>query len=61
MLQVERPQAGAAWPARFVSPAGFIACQGRQGDETGRRLATAFKDGGWRAVQSFRLDGEPDT
>ncbi len=60
MLQVERPQAGAAWPARFVSPADFIACEGRQDDETGRRLATAFAGGGWRAVRSLHLDGKPD-
>ena len=60
MLQVERPRAGVAWPARFVSPAGFIACEGRQDDEAGRRLATAFAGGGWRAVSSLRLDGEPD-
>lgn len=60
MLRVERPRSGAAWPARFVSPAGFIACQGHQNDEMGRRLTAAFAGEGWRDVRSLRLDGEPD-
>ena len=61
MLLAEKPRAGGtAWPARFVSRASFIACQGRQDDETGRGLLTAFARGDWQAVKSLRLAGEPD-
>ena len=61
MLLVQRPrEGGTSWPARFVSRAGFIACQGRQDEEMGQRLAAAFSDGEWQEVRSFRLDGEPD-
>ena len=61
MLLLQRPpDHGPAWPARFVSRAAFIACQGRQVAQTGRGLAAAFADGGWDEVQSLRLDGRPD-
>jgi protein-L-isoaspartate(D-aspartate) O-methyltransferase len=60
MLLVKRPSHGMKWPARFVSPATFIACSGPQDDEAGRRLATAFANGGWRAVSSFRIDDPVD-
>ncbi len=60
MLLVQRPASGLAWPARFVSQAGFIPCQGRQDDAAGRRLSAAFARKDWRAVQSLRLDGAPD-
>ena len=60
MLRVERPRTGRAWPARFVCTAGFIACQAAQDDETGRRLAAAFRGGGWQAVRSLHRDGAPD-
>lgn len=42
MLLVERPQAGLSWPARFVSRAGFIACQGLQDEAASPLLAKAF-------------------
>ena len=60
MLLVEKPRAGGtAWPARFVARASFIACQGRQDEETGRGLLAAFARGDWQAVRSLRLVGEP--
>ncbi len=61
MLLIERPRGGGpSWPARFVSRAAFIACQGRQDDEAGRALAAAFAGGDWQGVRSLRLDGRPD-
>ena len=59
-LRLAPPRGGGlAWPARVVSRAGFIACQGLQAPETGRRLALAFAAGGWERVSSIRLDGKP--
>jgi len=61
MLLVRKPvEGGMAWPARFVGRAGFIACQARQDDETGRALAKAFAGGGWETVRSLRLNKKPD-
>ena len=64
MLLAEKPRAGgggaAAWPARFVSRASFIACQGRQDEEAGRGLLAAFARGDWQAVRSLRFGGAPD-
>lgn len=60
MLLVERPAAGAAWPARFVSRAVFIGCAGPQDEATGRSLANAFARGQSDAVRSLRLHGKPD-
>jgi protein-L-isoaspartate(D-aspartate) O-methyltransferase len=61
MLLVHKPrEGGTAWPARFVTRAAFIACQGRQDSENGRRLAAAYEQGGWREVQSLRLNARPD-
>lgn len=61
MLLVEKPrEGGLVWPARFVSRAGFIACETRQDDALGRALSEAFAGGGWERVQSLRLGGAPD-
>jgi protein-L-isoaspartate(D-aspartate) O-methyltransferase len=60
MLLVERPQQGAAWPARFVSRAVFIGCEGRQDEVLAQRLALAFSHNNADTVRSLRLDGEPD-
>jgi protein-L-isoaspartate(D-aspartate) O-methyltransferase len=61
MLLVHKPrEGGTAWPARFVTRAGFIACQARQDSETGRRLTAAFEQGNWREVRSLRLTAKPD-
>ncbi len=60
MLRIERPATGASWPARAVTPAGFIGCQGGQDDDAGRRLAAAMSGGGGHAVRSLRRGGAPD-
>ena len=60
MLRIERPTAGTSWPARVVTPAGFIGCRGGQDDDAGQRLAAAFKKGGWQVIRSLRRDGAPD-
>ena len=61
MLLVDKPRAGGlAWPARFVSRAIFIACQGKQVEATGRSLAAAFTGGGWQQVRAIRFDDRPD-
>ncbi len=75
MLRVERPGAretrrlaadirvpsgDRSWPARFVTPAGFIGCRGGQDDEAGRRLAAAMSGGDGKAVRSLRRDDTPD-
>ena len=52
--------AGVAWPASFVSPAGFIACEGVQDSALGRRLAAAFERRDGHRVQTLRIDGAPD-
>ena len=56
MLKVTRPEHGAVWPAKFITRAGFILCQGPQDQNTSRDLAKAFGRGGTRLVQSLRLD-----
>lgn len=58
MLLIRRPEDGANWPARFVSRARFICCDGPQDPAAGPRLAEAFS-GDWSAVRSFR-SGRPD-
>jgi protein-L-isoaspartate(D-aspartate) O-methyltransferase len=61
MLLVQRPGAeGSAWPARFVSRAGFISCQGGQVEDSGAGLAAAFAAGGWDQVRALHRDDRPD-
>ena len=61
MLLITRPHGqGEIWPARFVSRAGFIACQGAQDDAAGQRVTAAFADHRWQEVRSLRRDGAPD-
>jgi protein-L-isoaspartate(D-aspartate) O-methyltransferase len=60
MLQIERPSAGASWPARIVTPAGFIGCQGGQDEAASGRLAEAMERRGLRTIRSLRLDATPD-
>jgi protein-L-isoaspartate(D-aspartate) O-methyltransferase len=59
MLLIARPDQGSAWPAKFVSRAGFVGCVGLQDEEAGRRLTEAFSKN-WDGVRSLRLDGSPD-
>lgn len=60
MLLIKRPEHGMAWPARFISRAAFISCEGPQDEEAGRRFAAAFARGEWDRVQSFRIDDPAD-
>lgn len=59
MLMITRPEAGAIWPAKFLSRAQFIGCAGLQDADAARRLAEAFAKG-WERVQSLRREGAPD-
>jgi protein-L-isoaspartate(D-aspartate) O-methyltransferase len=60
MLLLKRPDHGPIWPAKFVSRARFICCEGQQDAEAGRRLTEAFA-GYWDRVRSFRIDSSRDT
>ena len=60
MLLIRRPEQGSVWPARFISGAWFIACEGPQDDDAGRRLSAAFAKGDAGAVRSFRIDEPVD-
>jgi protein-L-isoaspartate(D-aspartate) O-methyltransferase len=61
MLLISKPRhGGLAWPAKFVARAGFIGCEARQDEDTGRALTSAFAAGGWDQVRSLRLDDQPD-
>jgi protein-L-isoaspartate(D-aspartate) O-methyltransferase len=61
MLLICKPRdGGLAWPARFVSRARFIGCEGRQDEAAGESLKQAFAGGGWEKVTSFRLTERPD-
>ncbi len=60
MLLITRPERGDVWPARFLSPVVFIACEGAQDPAIGRRLDEAFRHGGSGQVRSLRLGGAPD-
>jgi protein-L-isoaspartate(D-aspartate) O-methyltransferase len=58
MLLVTRPESGDAWPARFLSPVVFIACEGAQDRVTARKLDEAFRRGSGR-VRSLRFGAAP--
>jgi protein-L-isoaspartate(D-aspartate) O-methyltransferase len=59
MLLVTRPEAGDAWPARFLSGVVFIACEGAQDPAMARKLDEAFRRGGPDPVRSLRFGGGP--
>src|ERR1700722_1703502 len=59
MLIVTRPERGEAWPARLLTQVVFIACEGAQNSEMGRRLDQAFRRGGQAGVRSLRFGSEP--
>ena len=59
MLMITRPERGDAWPARFLSGVVFIACEGAQDSEMGRKLDEAFRRGGSQRVRSLRCGGVP--
>ena len=59
MLLITRPKEEASvWPAKLLGGVVFIACEGAQDAEMGRRLHDAFRHGGGHRVRSLRF-GEP--
>jgi protein-L-isoaspartate(D-aspartate) O-methyltransferase len=59
MLLLKRPKSGLNWPAKFVSRARFVGCEGHQDTHQTERLRAAFSSH-WNLVQSFRIDDEVD-
>jgi protein-L-isoaspartate(D-aspartate) O-methyltransferase len=59
MLLLRRPDRGSSWPARFVSRAAFVCCEGPQDGDSSKRLKEAFS-GSWDGVRSFRIDDSKD-
>ncbi len=60
MLLIARPkEESKAWPARILGAVVFIACEGAQDAESGRRLEEAFRRGGGHAVRWLRFDAPP--
>jgi protein-L-isoaspartate(D-aspartate) O-methyltransferase len=59
MLMITRPQRGLHWPAKFVSRARFIPCEGQQDPASSQALTEAFA-GQWAGVKSFRIDEPQD-
>jgi protein-L-isoaspartate(D-aspartate) O-methyltransferase len=59
MLMITRPDGGDVWPARFLSPVVFIACEGAQDPVMGRKLDEAFRRGSSGRVRSLRFGGGP--
>jgi protein-L-isoaspartate(D-aspartate) O-methyltransferase len=59
MLLVTRT-AEERFSARFVSTVVIIPCMGARDRETGRKLADAFRRGGFERVRSLRRNTEPD-
>jgi protein-L-isoaspartate(D-aspartate) O-methyltransferase len=49
-----------AFPARFLCQVMFIPCVGARDEETERKLAKAFRGGGFETVQSLRRGSDPD-
>lgn len=57
MLLISRPKHLAErWPARFVTRAIFVGCEGLQDEAAERRLAASFADRHWMKVRSLRFD-----
>jgi protein-L-isoaspartate(D-aspartate) O-methyltransferase len=59
MLLLEHPGHGLIWPAKFVSRARFICCEGQQDADASHRLRQAFSSD-WDKVRSFRIDDSKD-
>jgi protein-L-isoaspartate(D-aspartate) O-methyltransferase len=61
MLMATKPRhGGLAWPARFITRAGFVGCRDDAPGGSQEGLAVAFAGGGWDAVQALRLDDTVD-
>jgi protein-L-isoaspartate(D-aspartate) O-methyltransferase len=59
MLMITRSTRGLCWPARFVSRARFIPCEGKQDAASSPEMIEAFA-GQWADVKSFRIDEPQD-
>jgi protein-L-isoaspartate(D-aspartate) O-methyltransferase len=60
MLLITRPkEESKAWPARLLTAVVFIACEGAQDAEMGRKLVEAFRRGGNHEVRWLRFDPSP--
>ncbi len=56
MLLITRPdERSEAWPAKLFSRVVFIACEGAQDGEIGRKLDAAFRRGGAERVRWLRF------
>lgn len=61
MLLIERPRQGERWPARFLFPVAFIACEAEHDRAAERRLAARLADESWREVRTLRFDAPDDS
>ena len=61
MLFVQRGADDLRWPARFLFPVAFIACETVRDRAAERRLADRFHDESWRDVRSLRFDAPDET
>jgi len=60
MLLVQKGASAARWPARFLFPVAFIACEAARDAAAERRLAERFADESWRKVRSLRFDARDE-
>ncbi len=56
MLKIRRPMHGDIWPARFVSTASFIPCEGQPDLGDAEALRLAFQGGDAASVRAYRTD-----
>lgn len=61
MLLVQRGENAMRWPARFLFPVAFIACEAARDSAAERRLARRFADESWRGVRALRFDAPDET
>ncbi|MCB1539940.1 MAG: methyltransferase [Rhodoblastus sp.] len=61
MLLVHRADDTTRWPARFLFPVAFIACETERDHAAERGLAERFRDESWRDVHSLRFDAPDET
>ena len=61
MLLVQRDANDLRWPARFLFPVAFIACETERDRAAERNLAERFRDESWRRVHSLRFDAPDET
>jgi len=61
MLLIRRVNNALRWPARFLFPVTFIACETQRDRAAEERLARRFSDETWRNVRSLRFDARDET